>query len=258
MTKDGLISAITAASQDVELASDLAGLLDSGVLDLASTAGALQNRLKAPMSRVERLKRVLTEARECRCEDVSLALRVAVATRSAAQVDACQVEVATTHPRLLPRARTTGGVARELVRSAHEQLLIVGYRATTDTKMTGLASQTLKAIADAARRGVSVTAVMQRDVSNRKALLRAFPEAASRAALYTWPEQEGDEKASLHAKVLVADRGDALVTSANLTYHGFSGNVELGVRIKGPPAAKVAEVFEELIRAGEFVKWTDP
>lgn len=61
--------------------------------------------------------------------------------------------------------------------------------------------------------------------------------------------------ASLHAKVLVADACDALVTSANLTYHGLEANVEVGVRIVGGAAAQLEAVFHELIRVRDFVPW---
>jgi phosphatidylserine/phosphatidylglycerophosphate/cardiolipin synthase-like enzyme len=61
--------------------------------------------------------------------------------------------------------------------------------------------------------------------------------------------------AKMHAKVLVADARDALVTSANLTYHGFVGNVEMGVRIIGKPAKTIADVFNRLLVDREFVVW---
>jgi len=54
---------------------------------------------------------------------------------------------------------------------------------------------------------------------------------------------------------LIADRSDALVTSANLTYHGFQGNLEMGLRVKGPPAAEIHDRIHELIASGEFVPW---
>jgi phosphatidylserine/phosphatidylglycerophosphate/cardiolipin synthase-like enzyme len=63
--------------------------------------------------------------------------------------------------------------------------------------------------------------------------------------------------ASLHAKVLVADARHALVTSANLTYHGYEANVEVGVRITGDAAAQLESVFHELIRVRDFVPWAD-
>lgn len=62
--------------------------------------------------------------------------------------------------------------------------------------------------------------------------------------------------AKLHAKVIVADGRDALVTSANLTYHGYEANIEIGVRVSGEPARLVEKHFRELIRAEELVLWT--
>jgi phosphatidylserine/phosphatidylglycerophosphate/cardiolipin synthase-like enzyme len=50
----------------------------------------------------------------------------------------------------------------------------------------------------------------------------------------------------LHAKVLVADRGDALVTSANLTSYAMDRNMEMGARIIGQPAADIARHFDLL------------
>jgi len=61
--------------------------------------------------------------------------------------------------------------------------------------------------------------------------------------------------AKLHAKVIVADARDALVTSANLTYHGYEANIELGVRISGDPARLVDAHFRELIRSEELIVW---
>jgi phosphatidylserine/phosphatidylglycerophosphate/cardiolipin synthase-like enzyme len=61
----------------------------------------------------------------------------------------------------------------------------------------------------------------------------------------------GDNMASLHAKVLLVDQYDLLVTSANLTYHGLSSNIEVGVRVKGNELAKqMAQHFTSLERSG--------
>jgi phosphatidylserine/phosphatidylglycerophosphate/cardiolipin synthase-like enzyme len=59
----------------------------------------------------------------------------------------------------------------------------------------------------------------------------------------------------LHAKVLVGDRSDALVTSANLTYHGMETNIELGIHVTGQAAAQIEEHFRDLIRQNELVPW---
>ena len=127
---------------------------------------------------------------------------------------------------------------------------------TVDPDLAGLAARTVAAIGAAADRGVLVTAILHRDPKNRSALLRGWPKGRDAPGIFTWPQRD-DEMASLHAKVLVADARDALVTSANLTYHGFEGNVEVGVRVTGDAADQLEAVFHELIRVRDFAPWTD-
>ena len=54
----------------------------------------------------------------------------------------------------------------------------------------------------------------------------------------------------LHAKVIVADRRDALVTSANLTHAGLLENLEMGLRIQGVTAGTLVRHFDLLIEEG--------
>jgi phosphatidylserine/phosphatidylglycerophosphate/cardiolipin synthase-like enzyme len=251
-----LIEAVADAArhEDPEVLLALAAGIDAGQIPLNATAGALQSRLGMPTRRLDRIRQVLRNAESG--DGLPSALRVAVETARVVRSDAPEVEVAATSPQRGGRARTTGGVARDVVGGASETLLVVGYSVTADARLAGLAAKTLAAMGAAATRGVRVTAVLHRNEANRAAMMRAWPTCAPRPRLFTWPERPDDEMASMHAKVLVADAHDALVTSANLTYHGFVGNVEMGVRVIGKPAREVASVFEELIREGEFVDWS--
>ena len=188
--------------------------------------------------------------------ELVLALRVSAGT--AARIAAGQplIEVAWTYPgNARPGLRTTGGVAREIIDASRSSLLVVGYRVTVDPALTGLAAQSLDAIARAAERGVVVTAVFDRE-ANRQALLRAWRAGVPPPFVFTWPISD-DDKASLHAKFLISDRGDALITSANLTYHGFERNLEMGLRITGRAAAEIHDRIHELIATGELVAWHD-
>lgn len=169
-----------------------------------------------------------------------------------------EVEVAWTHPgHNLPPLRTSGAMARDVIDSAHKTLLVVGYSVTVDADLAGLAAQTIRAMARAAARGVVVTPILHRDPRNRSALLRGWPQGQRKPTIFTWPEQADDKMASLHAKTLVADANNALVTSANLTYHGYEANIEMGVRITGQGARQLHRAFDELIRIRDFVPWTD-
>lgn len=157
----------------------------------------------------------------------------------------------------MPPLRSTAAITPRIVEGARRSLLIVGYSVTVDRKLVGLAARTLATMGRAAARGVQVTAILHRDPKNKKALLAGWPVGVAEPGIFTWPERPDDAMASLHAKVIVADGSQALVTSANLTYHGYEANIEVGVRITGPAAGQLESVFRELIRTRDFVPWSE-
>jgi len=58
----------------------------------------------------------------------------------------------------------------------------------------------------------------------------------------------GSQNSALHAKCVIADRQQALISSANFTEAAMDRNIEVGVLIKSPPAAaRLAQYFEALI-----------
>ena len=243
-----------ALDEGAEKLEAFADALERGEIDARASAGALQACLGLPHAQLRRYRDLLNEASDI--SELLVALRSAAATVAAVGDMQTDVELAWTYPgSARPGLRTTGGVAREIVDSSEQSLLVVGYSVTTDSKMAGLASQTIVAMARAAERGVVVTAVLHRK-ANRAAILEAWREGVPPPSIFTWRALD-DEMASVHAKLLVADRRDALVTSANLTYHGFEGNFEMGVRVGGHVAAEIHDRIHELIREGEFVPWED-
>jgi phosphatidylserine/phosphatidylglycerophosphate/cardiolipin synthase-like enzyme len=49
----------------------------------------------------------------------------------------------------------------------------------------------------------------------------------------------------MHAKVVIADSGSAVVGSANMTYSGLENNRELGIRVTEPEiVGRLVETFE--------------
>lgn len=237
-----------------ERTAAFADALERGEIDLSSPAGTLQVRLGISQSRLRQYRDVLLAAQDVR--DVVLALRASAET--AARIAAAQpvIEVAWTYPASArPGLRTTGGVARDIIDASRLSVLIVGYRVTVDPALTGLAAQTVEAIARAAERGVVVTAVLDRE-ANREALLQAWRAGVPPPSIFTWPVSE-DDKAAIHAKVLISDRRDGLVTSANLTYHGFERNLEMGLRVTGRAAGEIHDRIHDLIAAHELVPWRD-
>ena len=65
--------------------------------------------------------------------------------------------------------------------------------------------------------------------------------------IYDYKNAE-DKMAALHAKVISVDQRETLITSANLSYHGQEGNIEVGTRIESKEIAKqVEDVFTHLL-----------
>ena len=65
--------------------------------------------------------------------------------------------------------------------------------------------------------------------------------------IYNYPPS-ADKMSALHAKVVCADQEKTLITSANLSYHGQEGNIELGTLIESRKTAKqVEELFTKLL-----------
>ena len=231
-----------------------ADALERGDINLSNPVSSLQACLGVPQVRLGLYRDSLVAAHAVR--ELVLALRSAAESVARTVASTPQVEVAWTYPgSSRPGLRTTGGVALEIVDASTRSLLIVGYSVTVDEAMSGLAAQTVDAIARAAERDVVVTVVLHRK-ANYRALLSFWRPGVPNPSAFTWPASD-DEMAKVHAKLLISDRNDALVTSANLTYHGFERNIEIGLRVTGRPAAEVHDRIHELIAAGDLEPWRD-
>ena len=72
--------------------------------------------------------------------------------------------------------------------------------------------------------------------------------------IYNYPEQS-DSMSALHAKVISVDKMDNLITSANLSYHGQEGNIELGTHIYSEEIGKqIDDIFTQLLHKRVFVE----
>lgn len=124
----------------------------------------------------------------------------------------------------------------ELIRRARESIVVVTFAAWETPLLQA-------ALWEALERGVRVTFVIEtREDSGGR--LRGDTrdvmgdEIMQRAEVYVWPidqrPREGDRsRGSLHAKCALADDRLLLVSSANLTEHAMSLNMELGLLVDG-------------------------
>ncbi len=178
-----------------------------------------------------------------------------VALKEAVQLtesEATQTEVVWTGPKVEGSyLRATRQVVQDIISAAQSELLVVGYWLAGKEDYEGIINDIIELMAHAVARGVEVTMVLDEGEkgygkNNRDTLIGLWPKGVALPKLLTWRIPVGDKHLKLHAKVLVADRHDALVTSANLTMYALDRNMEMGVRAQGKPSERIAEHFELL------------
>ncbi len=119
---------------------------------------------------------------------------------------------------------------------------------------------TVSLLVDAARKRATLSIVLHSDdeeTANLNNLLALWDIFVKKPKVFTWRPPPDHPYTKLHAKCLVVDRLDALVTSANFTFHGLESNLELGLRVRGPQAGAIAERFDHLIGSGILETWSD-
>ena len=156
-----------------------------------------------------------------------------------------------------PAARRTSQVVAEMLGSAASHVMVVGY----SLFLAGAeATRVLERLGELSQSGVQVEFVVDRRYAgwdgvggegfSVRQIHEHWPENCKRPVVWSFTSDEGSAK--LHAKVLIVDRRDLLVTSANLTGAGLGENLELGVRQSGRTAQICAEHFTRLMSAGFF------
>lgn len=150
--------------------------------------------------------------------------------------------VATLPPETPGVARPTERVVWEMIESATEEIILLGYE-LTDQELIGL-------LAAAAGRGAGVIMICDRSRGAIQRVIDSWPSHTPPPRIYHDRERtDGAPYSSMHAKSLLIDGKDLLVTSANFTFHGLHGNIEIGVRLGGNPAAEARKIFSYLVES---------
>lgn len=184
---------------------------------------------------------------------VSLALQAAslAAQRERAEES---VEIVWTGPQT-PEVplRLTREVLIDVIRAAQRSLIVVSFAAYK-------VEVVVRELAEAAARGVDIRLILEMAEASGGTLRAteasdAFTKLRDKASFYAWPTEKRPVlehgRAALHAKCAIADDHTAFVTSANLTGHAISENMELGLLIHGGPVPRrLAAHFSELLAKG--------
>lgn len=217
------------------------------VLGAHSSANATTVRQVLPPGQrdhVDLLNKAWAASPEVLGQSIALALETALAAKRSAANTTIDVVVTGPDSPAAP-VRLTSEVVRQLIDSARHRVTLVSYA----TYQVPLITAALDA---AVARGVQVDLILE-----SPEFLHGGGGAAAYAKYrtYHWPaEQRDPPDAKLHAKAVIVDSRDVLLTSANMTNAAYDKNIELGVVCRGgTSAARVQKHFDALIARGVLV-----
>lgn len=176
------------------------------------------------------------------------AIEILKLVSAAAQKKENQAElVATTPPSFSIRTKTTKNVVAEMLESAKKSILITGY------SLSGYFEDMTDCIIRKSQAGVYVKFYVN-NIESQPSFEKLRRHKGNFLKIYNYPEQS-DSMSALHAKVISVDKMDNLITSANLSYHGQEGNIELGTHIYSEEIGKqIDDIFTQLLHKRVFVE----
>ena len=153
--------------------------------------------------------------------------------------------VVTSPPSFALRAKPTKVTVRAMLMGARKSILITGY------SLSDYFAELVDCVIQKSQEGVLVKFFVN-DIESQKNFDRLCSYKGKFLRIYNYPKQE-DKMSALHAKVISIDQTDTLITSANLSYHGQEGNIELGTQVHSKDLAKqVEDVFTRLVFSKVF------
>ena len=205
-------------------------------IHLKKIAGLSDQKLESLM--------LLLDNKKVSHETLLLSLDVAMTILKRTEKERESIDLSWTGPiQFSVEGRSTQSLVEEMIKNAKQSIVITGYSITEETGI-------LELLESAMERGVEVTMIVHMDDENKniRVLSKMWP-SPPRPTIYSRERGKDDIYFKIHAKMIVVDSADLLVTSANLTYHGMSNNFEVGVRIRGNTARKAHMLVDELVKS---------
>lgn len=213
-----------------ELDAFIAGDVNSATFPKSIEAVSSEFPSLSDKEKVELLKLVLT-ALTCRSEE--------------------RVELVVTAPNSFAiKSRTTLGVINEVIDSARKSIIMTGY------SVSEYVSDFLDTVIAKSQKGIVVRLYINK-VDNQASLEKLLRYKSRFLQIYNYTNEE-DKMSALHAKILSVDGKRTLISSANLSYHGMSGNIELGCLVESEKiGTQMDNLFQQLYKEKVFERIYD-
>lgn len=257
---EALVDLVRAGASDPLLA--IADALDLGNLSLGSSSvgiGSIKGVTNDLAAQTFKTFQVVDGALESAA--VATAIRTAVGIRAEERLDRPKVEICWTGPNAEgPLVTQNAAAVKRLLGECRDtgEILLVGY--SFSVPKGSFMEEVIELLVDASKRRARIQVVLHQDdeAQNKAQLLKDWDVFARKPQIYTWEPPPDHPYTKLHAKCLVVDRLQMLVTSANFTFHGLESNIELGLLVRNQPlASAVHERFDHLINAKVLKPWKD-
>lgn len=155
----------------------------------------------------------------------------------------------TAPPSFRLKGRKINEVVEDMLTKARKNITLTGY------SVSDYFNEMLDLIISQSQKGVYVRLYLNDYEKQKKQLTRLMDLRSKFLRVYDYQKHENDKMAALHAKTIVVDELNVLVSSANLSYHGMEGNIEMGIRLESrSKATQIEELLKEMIRMKIFVE----
>ena len=145
--------------------------------------------------------------------------------------------VATVPPAFSLKTKRIQNVVEDLIKNAKKSILLTGY------SVSEFVSEMINTLVEKSQKGVLIK-IFFNDIKSQVSIEKILR--------YRYTNKE-DKMAALHAKILMVDDADVLISSANLSYHGMAGNIEIGTQVCSEKIVKqINELFKQLLFSKVF------
>jgi len=145
------------------------------------------------------------------------------------------------------KAQSTKITVENMLKGAQRSITITGY------SLSEYFDDLIDAIIQKSQTGVFVKFFVN-DIDEQPQFEKLCRYKGRFLKIYNYRKKD-DRMSALHAKVISVDQTATLITSANLSFHGQEGNIEMGTLVESKAFAKQLEdVFTQLLFAKIFTE----
>lgn len=185
-----------------------------------------------------------------KCSDEELVKIIQLCIKTAENKEEEKSELVITAPESFSlKSKRIKDALTELISSAKHNVLITGY------SVSEYFDDFIDVITRKSRQGVYFSIYINDIEKQKDDIEKLIAYKGKFLKIYNFQKKVDDKMAALHAKIIVADEQKCLISSANLSYHGLEGNIEMGLLLESKKkAAQIKALFNELKRMKTFVE----